>query len=111
MTSPSSPRKKGYERSSAPKSAEDEGGFEDVGLNDDVKPKKRGIFSRFGDFSSNTNNTNNMDTTAYQTSNNNTTHSSHLGLHLPGRKRDQSDAGAELSAMKAPVPVTEKELV
>jgi hypothetical protein len=30
---------------------EEEEAFEDVGLNDDPKPKKKGIFSRFGDSS------------------------------------------------------------
>lgn len=80
-----------------------------MGLNDDVRPKKKGIFARLGDFSS---------SSAHDTATNNIHSSSqhskvtpHIGLHLPGRKRGHSGAGAELSAMKASVPVVEKELV
>jgi hypothetical protein len=65
----------------------DEEAFEDVGLNDEAKqpPKKRGIFSRFGD---------NSETMA--TSDTSRPSSSHRGFHLPGRKRGQSGQGAEL---------------
>ncbi|KAF2842558.1 hypothetical protein M501DRAFT_927962 [Patellaria atrata CBS 101060] len=64
-----------------------EEGFEDVGLNDEVKPKKRSLFSRFGD------------------SNNDHSHSesrpssSHHGFHFTGRKRGQSGTGSELRPM------------
>lgn len=66
-----------------PDSTEEEG-FEDVGLNDDVKPKKKGFFARFGDSSS-------------QTSGQNARPSSvHHGFHIPGRKRDQGQHTSEL---------------
>ena len=62
--------------------------FEDVGLNDEAKqpqPKKKSIFSRFGENSEpNTNSETPRPT------------SSHRGFHLPGRKRGQSGQGAEL---------------
>lgn len=75
-----------------PKSA-DEDGFEDVGLNDEVKqvPKKRGIFARFGDNSDNS-----------PTGDNVRPSSSHRGFHLPGRKRGQSGTGAELANIEKP---------
>ena len=77
----------------------DEEGFEDVGLtggsNDgpnnqpqnEVKqpPKKKGIFSRFGDNSE-------LPVSGDAPRPN----SSHRGFHLPGRKRGQSGQGAEL---------------
>ncbi len=65
----------------------DEEGFEDVGLNDEKKepPKKKSIFSRFGD---------NTETPA--TGDAPRPNSSHRGFHLPGRKRGQSGQGAEL---------------
>lgn len=58
--------------------------FEDVGLNDDPKPKKRGFLSRFtdGDDSLDSRPT-----------------SSHHGFHFSGRKRGQSGQGAELGSM------------
>jgi len=58
--------------------------FEDVGLNDD-KPKKRGFLSRFTDESAGPDSR---------------PSSSHHGFHLPGRKRGQSGAGAELGDMR-----------
>lgn len=66
----------------------EEEGFEEVGLNDDVKPKKKGFFARFGD-------------SAAQTSSgqNNRPATPHLGFHLPGRKRDQGHQGSELGNM------------
>jgi hypothetical protein len=67
-----------------------EEGFEDVGLNDEVKPvKKRGLFARFGD---------NSDATVNSTSEPRPT-SSHHTFHIPGRKRGQSGQGAELRSM------------
>lgn len=63
--------------------------FEEVGLNDETKPKKKGIFSRFGD------------SDASQSGNKSTS----FGFHIPGRKRGQSGGGSELSAMKGPTPV------
>lgn len=77
--------------------------FEDVGLDEEeVKPqKKKGIFSRFGDF------TNSND--AQSPSSNSKSSSSHLGFHLPGRRRGQSGAGSELGSMKPP-PSTESNI-
>ena len=68
---------------------EEEEQFEDVGLDDEVRPKKKGIFSRFTDSSSNGQLTNNSKT------------SSSLSFHLPGRKRGQSGTGSELGAIKS----------
>lgn len=70
--------------------------FEDVGLNDEAKqpPKKKSIFSRFGENSEPTTNSEAPRPT-----------SSHRGFHLPGRKRGQSGQGAELGnidQLKAP---------
>jgi hypothetical protein len=68
-----------------------EEGFEDVGLNDEPKPqpKKRSIFSRFGD-----NNHANDKTDERPTS------SHHFSL--TGRKRAESGAGSELKPMPRP---------
>ncbi|EGD88998.1 hypothetical protein H112_03914 [Trichophyton rubrum D6] len=55
--------------------------FEDVSLADDSKPKKRGLFSRFGDSPA-----------SQQTPGK---HS----FHFPGRRRDQSGQGAELASI------------
>jgi hypothetical protein len=65
----------------------DEETFEDVGLSEEPKPKKRGIFSRFGDSSE------------HPSDENSRPSSSHRGFHLPGRKRGQSGQGAELGHM------------
>ena len=72
----------------------DEEGFEDVGLNDERKeaPKRKGIFSRFGDSSEPQTNGDAPRPT-----------SSHRGFHLPGRKRGQSGQGAELGNIEQPV--------
>jgi len=68
-------------------------GFEDVGLTDD-KPKKRGLFSRFGDEEKNANTQAQPDLKAS---------SSHHGwLGLPGRKRGQSGQGSELGSIPRP---------
>ncbi|KAJ9663792.1 hypothetical protein H2201_005513 [Coniosporium apollinis] len=67
-----------------------EEGFEEVGLNDEVKPKRRGLFSRFGD-SSEANSS--PDTKPV---------SGHHSFHFTGRKRAQSGAGAELKSMPKP---------
>lgn len=68
--------------------------FEDVGLNDEAKlpPKKKGIFSRFGDNSE-----------PATTGDAPRPTSSHRGFHLPGRKRGQSGQGAELGNIDRPV--------
>jgi hypothetical protein len=68
-----------------------EEGFEDVGLNDEPKPqpKKRSIFSRFGD-----NNHANEKTEERPGS------SHHFSL--TGRKRAESGAGSELKPMSKP---------
>ncbi|KAL9104260.1 MAG: hypothetical protein Q9163_000756 [Psora crenata] len=86
-----------------PPSSTDEEGFEEVGLNggldehavegphDGIKqpPKKKGIFSRFGD-----NSESSASGDAPRPS------SSHRGFHLPGRKRGQSGQGAELGTIE-----------
>jgi hypothetical protein len=69
-----------------------EEGFEEVGLNDEPKtqpPKKRGIFSRFGD------NNHANDKQDERPS------SSHH-FSLTGRKRAESGAGSELKPMPRP---------
>lgn len=58
-----------------------------MGLNDDVKPKKKGIFSRF---------TNDTPESPTSTDGGSRPNSSHHGFHLPGRKRGVSGQGAEL---------------
>lgn len=85
VTSPSALYANGFDK---PESMEEEP-FEDVGLDDEVKPqhpKKRGLFSRFGDFTT---------TTDPESKGN----FPHLNFHLPGRKRGQSGTGSELGAM------------
>ena len=62
--------------------------FEDVGLNDDPKPKKRGFMSRFTD-----GNEPSTGPDARPTS-------SHHGFHIPGRKRGQSGQGEELGSIR-----------
>ncbi|KAK7511576.1 uncharacterized protein IWZ02DRAFT_25215 [Phyllosticta citriasiana] len=69
-----------------PLSTADEG-FEDVGLNDDPKPKKKGFFSRFGDSSE---------------SLVSTSRSSSFHIPVPGRKRGQSGHGSELGPLPRP---------
>ncbi|KAL4916268.1 hypothetical protein BDW62DRAFT_186815 [Aspergillus aurantiobrunneus] len=72
----------------------EEDGFEDVGLNDEdeAKPKKKGILSRFGDFSN-------------DTRPGGSKQSSHLGFHIPGRKKAaQAPPSSEMGAMKPPAP-------
>ncbi|GAB7348544.1 hypothetical protein MBLNU459_g6937t1 [Dothideomycetes sp. NU459] len=61
--------------------------FEDVGLNDDPKPKKRGFLSRFTD---------DQDSPDARPT------SSHHGFHFSGRKRGQSGQGAELGTIEKP---------
>ncbi|KAL9120216.1 MAG: hypothetical protein Q9187_003230 [Circinaria calcarea] len=70
----------------------DEEGFEEVGLNDESKPKKRGLFSRFGD---------SIDPPSAADDSTRPT-SSHRGFHIPGRKRGQSGVGAELGNIDRP---------
>lgn len=72
--------------------------FEDVGLDDEVKPpptKKKGVFSRFGDL----NFANSSDS---QSSAGSKSFPSPFGFHLPGRKRGQSGAGSELGTINLP---------
>ena len=66
--------------------------FEEVGLTDEVKPKKKGFLSRFGDSS------NDAQPAAKS--------STSFGFHIPGRKRGQSGVGSELGSMKVPPAVT-----
>ncbi|CAG8380128.1 unnamed protein product [Penicillium salamii] len=69
--------------------------FEEVGLSDEVKPKKKGFLSRFGDSS------NDAQPTAKS--------STSFGFHIPGRKRGQSGGGSELGSMKVPPAITAEE--
>lgn len=85
MASPSAMHGSNFEK---PEAMEEEC-FEDVGLEDEAKPKKKGFLSRFGDFSSET-----------QADSSPKVSSSHLGFRLPGRKRGQSGTGSELGAME-----------
>lgn len=62
--------------------------FEDVGLNDEPKPKKRGFMSRLTDSGDAASGPDSRPT------------SSHHGFHIPGRRRGQSGQGAELGDMK-----------
>ncbi|PWY81950.1 hypothetical protein BO70DRAFT_379902 [Aspergillus heteromorphus CBS 117.55] len=67
--------------------------FEEVGLDDEeVKPKRKSIFSRFGDFT----------TTSDSPSTSSTSKTSSLGFHIPGRKRGQSNVGSELGTFQGP---------
>lgn len=70
-------------------SVEDDG-FEDVGLNDEVKPKRRSLFSMFGDAS---------DSNASSASSGG---SHHHGFSFTGRKRAHSGQGAELHPIAEP---------
>jgi hypothetical protein len=67
----------------------EEEAFEDVGLNDEAKPKKKSIFARFGDSYNETQQSTNKSSTSF-------------GFHMPGRKRGQSGVGSELGAVKTP---------
>ncbi|KAJ5244137.1 hypothetical protein N7489_004233 [Penicillium chrysogenum] len=73
--------------------------FEEVGLNDEAKPKKKGFLSRFGDSG------NDAQTSGPKSS------TSSFGFHIPGRKRGQSGGGSELASVKiapsAPAPTDE----
>ena len=88
MTSPSALHTSSFEK---PEAMEEEC-FEDVGLEDeaDTKPKKKGILSRLGDFSSDTQASDSAPKAL----------PSHLGFRLPGRKRGHSGTGSELGAME-----------
>ncbi|CEN62221.1 hypothetical protein ASPCAL08859 [Aspergillus calidoustus] len=81
-----------FEKHPQPETMEEDH-FEDVGLDDgdDAKPKKKGLFSRFGDFTNDS-----------QASGSSKTSS--LGFHLPGRKRAQAPPVSEMGAMKTPAP-------
>ncbi|KAH0562113.1 hypothetical protein GP486_003189 [Trichoglossum hirsutum] len=61
--------------------------FEEVGLNDEPKLKKKGLFFHFGD--------------ALNTSNP-TSNSTHSGFHFSSRKRGHSGQGAELGKIEKP---------
>ena len=92
----------GHGQSNRPKpKPTDEEGFEEVGLNDDAKPKKRTFFSRFGDSTE----------AAPGSDSGSRPSSSHHGFHMPGRKRGQSGQGAELGSIpKSPqVPLATNE--
>ncbi|CAI7588328.1 unnamed protein product [Penicillium glandicola] len=73
--------------------------FEEVGLNDEAKPKKKGFLSRFGD------STNDAQPSGPRSS------TSSFNFHIPGRKRAQSGVGSELGSVKvttsAPAPTDE----
>jgi hypothetical protein len=73
--------------------------FEDVGLNDEVKPsqqqKKRSFFTRFNNDSNNNTSATDKSANAAESRPN----SSHHGFHFTGRKRGQSGKGEELRSM------------
>ncbi|KAL1875054.1 hypothetical protein Plec18167_005722 [Paecilomyces lecythidis] len=81
-----------------PQSMEEEERFEDVVLGDDVKPRKKGIFSRIGETLSET----------PSSTNNSRPSSTYLGF-LPGRKRAQSGQGSELGNVNGQPQRTEVE--
>ncbi|RAR09398.1 Family 51 glycoside hydrolase [Stemphylium lycopersici] len=83
-----------------------EEGFEDVGLNDEPKPqpKKRSIFSRFGD------NNNNNTTNSHANDKPEERPASSHHFSLTGRKRAESGAGSELKPMPKPTPEAAVEL-
>jgi hypothetical protein len=68
-----------------------EEGFEEVGLNDETKPKKRGLFSRFGDSGDSPVAADVRPASGH-----------HNFLQFTGRKRGQSGQGAELSSIGRP---------
>lgn len=72
----------------------EEEAFEDVGLNDETKPKKKGFLSRFGDSTSDAQPSGTKSST------------SSFGFHIPGRKRGQSGGGSELGSITAPPETT-----
>ncbi|GAD96585.1 conserved hypothetical protein [Paecilomyces variotii No. 5] len=81
-----------------PQSMEEEERFEDVVLGDDVKPRKKGIFSRIGET---------LSETPSSTSNSRPS-STYLGF-FPGRKRAQSGQGSELGNVNTQPQRTEVE--
>lgn len=68
----------------------EEEAFEEVGLNDEAKPKKKGFLSRFGDSN------NDAQPPGPKSS------TSSFNFHIPGRKRGQSGGGSELASVKVP---------
>lgn len=69
----------------------EEEAFEDVGLDDEeAKPKKKSIFSRFSELSSES-----------QPSGNTKPSSQPLGFHIPGRKKGPTSVGSELGTIKS----------
>jgi hypothetical protein len=75
-----------------PDATNEEEAFEDVGLNDEPKPKKKSIFARFADSS------NDAPIPAAENDRPPSAHQHH-GFHLPGRKRGQSGQGSELGSL------------
>ncbi|KAL1973640.1 hypothetical protein VTN31DRAFT_6275 [Thermomyces dupontii] len=70
----------------------DEEPFEDIGLADEhIKPKKKGLFARFGE---------NFSDSPTSSGGSRLPSASQLGFRLPGRKRTPSGQGAELSNIK-----------
>jgi len=68
-----------------------EEGFEEVGLNDEVKPKKRSLFG-FGHNSNDEPNDANRPSSSHH----------NISSFIPGRKRGDSGRGAELRSMPRP---------
>ncbi|EHA17895.1 hypothetical protein ASPNIDRAFT_176564 [Aspergillus niger ATCC 1015] len=88
-----------YSNLSKQPEAMEEEQYEEVALDDEeVKPKRKSIFSRFGDFTNDS------------SQNSSTTKSSTLGFHIPGRKRGPSNVGSELGTFKAPPANAESEV-
>lgn len=88
-----------YSNLSKQPEAMEEEQYEEVALDDEeVKPKRKSIFSRFGDFTNDS------------AQNSSTSKSSTLGFHIPGRKRGPSNPGSELGTFKAPPVNAESEV-
>ncbi|OJZ88129.1 hypothetical protein ASPFODRAFT_43749 [Aspergillus luchuensis CBS 106.47] len=88
-----------YSNLSKQPEAMEEEQYEEVALDDEeVKPKRKSIFSRFGDFTNDS------------SQNSSTSKSSTLGFHIPGRKRGPSNPGSELGTFKAPPVNAEAEV-
>ncbi|KAI9886437.1 MAG: Mitochondrial ATPase complex subunit atp10 [Watsoniomyces obsoletus] len=72
----------------------EEPAFEDVGLNDEAKPKRRGLFSRFGDSGEAHTSSAPAGVPANQ--------HHHHGFSFTGRRRGHSGQGAELGSIARP---------
>lgn len=95
---PTRPPRASFQERRIDRPTQPEEGFEDVGLNDESQPKKRGLFARFGD--------SNNENTSPSAKDDSRPSSSHRGFSLiPGRKRGQSGVGNELKSIPKESPV------